>query len=438
MLLSEHGIYLRERYLAEHAWTENVFLKRLKLGFARRMTELATASQTSSRRAATTTAGGSFATARPSEPRDDVLRGRRGRFAPDGHSPTGRRSSPGRAASTRSRTSRRCSARPPSSTGPAGGPVPAVRERQAGTERYLTAAIASIGRFISARTVTFEGFRPQSRLGVGDADLVVLSSISEGFPFTTLEAMMSGKPVVATAVGGVREQVPPSCGLTVGPRDPRRWRAAILKVLDDPDACAGARPGSTNLGGVDVQIERFRSTHSRSTAGCCTTWGGSPLRTGACGTGRAAFVVRRENGCGTARRRRGHRRTGASLTAELAARVPQPVDSLELAAVLESLGITDYQGSLARYGARNTFELGRARIRRIDGRPAAAPHPRLAPRAAGPGPGQIARASGRGSFGDSPRGLLALLPLLLLLGTIRVFANAGWDGGRDPRTGASA
>ena len=39
-LLSEHGIYLRERYLAEHTSSANLFRKLLLLGFARRMTEL--------------------------------------------------------------------------------------------------------------------------------------------------------------------------------------------------------------------------------------------------------------------------------------------------------------------------------------------------------------------------------------------------------------
>ena len=38
-------------------------------------------------------------------------------------------------------------------------------------------------------------------------DIVALSSISEGTPVSLIEAMASGKPVVSTAVGGVKDAV---------------------------------------------------------------------------------------------------------------------------------------------------------------------------------------------------------------------------------------
>jgi len=41
LVLSEHGIYLRECYLAEHGSSNSLFGKLVKLGFARRMTEVA-------------------------------------------------------------------------------------------------------------------------------------------------------------------------------------------------------------------------------------------------------------------------------------------------------------------------------------------------------------------------------------------------------------
>ena len=68
-----------------------------------------------------------------------------------------------------------------------------------------------------------------------------LTSISEAFPFSTLEALLCARPVVATAVGGVPEQVTPdSVGMVVPPRDaapspppcsrcspiPERWQRA--------------------------------------------------------------------------------------------------------------------------------------------------------------------------------------------------------------------
>lgn len=63
-------------------------------------------------------------------------------------------------------------------------------------------------------------------------DLAVLSSITEGFPYSVVEAMMSGKPVVATDVGGVKEALG-ECGLVVKPRQPEQLAQAILRLLQD-------------------------------------------------------------------------------------------------------------------------------------------------------------------------------------------------------------
>ncbi|MGE5542516.1 MAG: GT4 family glycosyltransferase PelF, partial [Bacillota bacterium] len=59
------------------------------------------------------------------------------------------------------------------------------------------------------------------------ADVVALSSISEGFPYSVVEAMMSGKPIVATDVGGVREAVE-GCGFVVPPRSPDKMATALV------------------------------------------------------------------------------------------------------------------------------------------------------------------------------------------------------------------
>jgi len=58
----------------------------------------------------------------------------------------------------------------------------------------------------------------------------VQSSVSEGMPFALLEAMSCGRPVVATAVGGVPEVLEPGPFL-VQPQDPRSLAAALTTVL---------------------------------------------------------------------------------------------------------------------------------------------------------------------------------------------------------------
>lgn len=51
-----------------------------------------------------------------------------------------------------------------------------------------------------------------------EGDLSILSSISEVFPYTVLESMACARPVVATDVGGIREMVE-GCGVVAPPRD---------------------------------------------------------------------------------------------------------------------------------------------------------------------------------------------------------------------------
>jgi glycosyltransferase involved in cell wall biosynthesis len=52
-----------------------------------------------------------------------------------------------------------------------------------------------------------------------EGDISILTSISEGFPYTVLESMSCGIPVVATDVGGVTEALDESCGFICKPKD---------------------------------------------------------------------------------------------------------------------------------------------------------------------------------------------------------------------------
>ena len=64
------------------------------------------------------------------------------------------------------------------------------------------------------------------------ADIVLLTSISEAFPFSVIEAMACGRAVVASDVGGVREALD-GCGIVVRPRDVEQFAAALRRLLDD-------------------------------------------------------------------------------------------------------------------------------------------------------------------------------------------------------------
>lgn len=66
-----------------------------------------------------------------------------------------------------------------------------------------------------------------------NADIAVLTSISEGFPMAVLEAMALARPVVSTSVGGVSEGLQGS-GLVAPSRDVHGLANAIVTLLKDP------------------------------------------------------------------------------------------------------------------------------------------------------------------------------------------------------------
>lgn len=89
------------------------------------------------------------------------------------------------------------------------------------------------------RSCRFVGVREDIAEILAAADVVVLPSLSEGFPFVLLEALAMGCPVVASRVNGIPELIEHhKTGLLVPPRDPPALAAAILEMLSDPTAAS--------------------------------------------------------------------------------------------------------------------------------------------------------------------------------------------------------
>jgi polysaccharide biosynthesis protein PelF len=65
------------------------------------------------------------------------------------------------------------------------------------------------------------------------ADIVLMTSISEGMPMSILEAMGQGRPVVSTGVGGVPDVVK-GCGIVTPPGDVHRLAMAVTTLLRSP------------------------------------------------------------------------------------------------------------------------------------------------------------------------------------------------------------
>ncbi|MBI4574159.1 MAG: glycosyltransferase [candidate division NC10 bacterium] len=93
-------------------------------------------------------------------------------------------------------------------------------------------------------------------------DLFVLPSRTEGLPLTILEAMAAGRPVVATAVGGIPEVVRDGeTGILVPERDPRQLADAVLRLLDAPGlAKAMGEAGRKRIEGAFTLEDEARHT----------------------------------------------------------------------------------------------------------------------------------------------------------------------------------
>lgn len=86
--------------------------------------------------------------------------------------------------------------------------------------------------------VIFHGRKPYTEipLWINSADVVVLSSHSEGLPSILLETMGCGKVMVATDVGGIREiLMHEETGLLVPPGDDQSLAEALQQILTDPE-----------------------------------------------------------------------------------------------------------------------------------------------------------------------------------------------------------
>jgi trehalose synthase len=69
------------------------------------------------------------------------------------------------------------------------------------------------------------------------ADIVVQKSIAEGFGLTVAEAMWKGRPVVASKIGGIQDQIiDDDCGeLVTDPTDLAEYGGLVAGLLAEPE-----------------------------------------------------------------------------------------------------------------------------------------------------------------------------------------------------------
>jgi glycosyltransferase involved in cell wall biosynthesis len=150
------------------------------------------------------------------------------------------------------------------------GPVPR------GNESYFERVRTLVQDLDLGANIVFEGPVSPVHRAYHAADVVALSSISEGFPYVAIEAMMCGRPVVATRVGGVGEAVG-AFGRMVEPRSPREMGGALLELLADGPLRRrlgiGARERALELFTLDRMNDGYRSLYAE--LGSPDAWAGA-------------------------------------------------------------------------------------------------------------------------------------------------------------------
>jgi glycosyltransferase involved in cell wall biosynthesis len=107
-------------------------------------------------------------------------------------------------------------------------------------ERELRALAGAPGL---APRVHLLGFRRNIYDYIAYCDVLLMPSLHEGLPYTLLEAMALGVPIIASRVGGLAEVLEDEVtALLVEPRDPAALAAAVRRLKDDPSL--GARIGT--------------------------------------------------------------------------------------------------------------------------------------------------------------------------------------------------
>lgn len=121
--------------------------------------------------------------------------------------------------------------------------------------------------------VHFLGMRQDVPRLLSLLDVFVLPSLSEGLSLALLEAMASGKPVVATRVGGNPELIDHGrTGFLIQPEDGKDLAANLLNLLSDPGMMQQfGRQASERVQqhfSMGQMVDRYRDLYARS----CTVY----------------------------------------------------------------------------------------------------------------------------------------------------------------------
>jgi glycosyltransferase involved in cell wall biosynthesis len=120
--------------------------------------------------------------------------------------------------------------------------------------------------------LSFLGFRRDLARLLGDLDVFVLSSVSEGFSLATAEAMAAGRPVIVTRSGGPEEVIEDGVtGFLVPRQEPHSLAAKICEVLRNPTLAAtlgqSAKAAVETKFGLAKMVQEYTRVYERCLSG---------------------------------------------------------------------------------------------------------------------------------------------------------------------------
>lgn len=68
---------------------------------------------------------------------------------------------------------------------------------------------------------------------ISQSEIFVLPSYTEGFPNVILEAMICGKPIIATSVGAIPDILFPNCGILIDSQDVESLEVALIELMSN-------------------------------------------------------------------------------------------------------------------------------------------------------------------------------------------------------------
>ena len=140
---------------------------------------------------------------------------------------------------------------------------PESRLKLLGTGPLAQELMAAARELKIAGVVEFCGFSSTPATFLNEVDVFVLPSKSEGMPLTLLEAMAAGRPVIATAVGGIPGIVDPQYGWLCPPGDSGRLAQCMEASLtaDQPLMGSLARARAKEAYGQQTMVLAYESLY---------------------------------------------------------------------------------------------------------------------------------------------------------------------------------